>query len=351
MHWNGSPAAARFVVGLLVATAMAAAPSRASAQTGADPHEWRFYGGDPGHTKYTPLDQITADNVDRLRIAWTWTSVDDKLRAENPVIRDGQRFRTYAYEGDAPGGRRRALRHHEPGAGRGDRADDRRDALELRPRPLPGRPPRRARLPDARARLLVRRRGIPAALRRRADVAGLRGREDRQAGSGVRPERPGRPDAGTRPHHRHEPVRGQLCAARGRRHGRGRLRHHGGPGPQGGAARTRARLRRPHRRDEVDLSHDSAGRRLRQRDLGKRIVEVVGGSQRLVEHERRPGARLHLPAGRLPGHRLLRRASPRRQPVCQLAGLPRRRNRRAGLALPVRPPCGVGTTTCRRRRT
>ena len=37
-------------------------------------------------------------NVDQLRIAWTWTSVDEKLRAENPVIRDGRRFRTYAYE-------------------------------------------------------------------------------------------------------------------------------------------------------------------------------------------------------------------------------------------------------------
>ena len=68
------------------------------AQTGSSPDAWRFYGGDPGHTKYSPLDQITRDNVHELQIAWTWTSVDEVLRAENPIIRDGRMFRTYAYE-------------------------------------------------------------------------------------------------------------------------------------------------------------------------------------------------------------------------------------------------------------
>ena len=73
-------------------------PLLAYAQTEAPPGEWRFYGGDPGHTKYSPLDQITKDNVDQLRIAWVWTSVDEALRADNPVIRDGRMFRTYAHE-------------------------------------------------------------------------------------------------------------------------------------------------------------------------------------------------------------------------------------------------------------
>ena len=98
MRWIEAQTARRFLVGMLFVTSVAPAPPAADAQTGADPKEWRFYGGDPGHTKYTPLDQITEDNVDQLRIAWTWTSVDEKLRAENPVIRDGRRFRTYAYE-------------------------------------------------------------------------------------------------------------------------------------------------------------------------------------------------------------------------------------------------------------
>ena len=40
------------------------------AQTGALHGEWRSYGGDDGSTKYAPLDQIDAGNVNRLQIAW-----------------------------------------------------------------------------------------------------------------------------------------------------------------------------------------------------------------------------------------------------------------------------------------
>ena len=215
-----------------------------------------------------------------------------------PGHRRGTKVPDLRLRGHAPGSRRRALHHHQPRAGGGDRPGDRRDDLELRPRSLPGRPPRRARLPDARTRLVVGRRGVPAALRRRADLAGVGRREDRQAGSRFRQERAGRPDAGAWPHHRHEPVRGQLRSARGRRHGRGRLGDHRRHGTEGSAAGARPRLRCPHRRDEVDLPHDPAAGRVRPRDLGQRVVEVVRRGQRLVEHERRPGARLHLlPAG------------------------------------------------------
>ena len=212
----------------------------------------------PATRSTRPLDRITADNVDRLRIAWTWTSVDEKLRAENPIIRDGQRFRTYAYEvtplvvdgvlyTTTNLGQVAAI---DPTTGEDD--------LELRPRPLPGRAPLGARLPDPGARLVVGWRGSPTALRGRADLAGLGRREDRRAGSGVRPQRARRSDTGSRPHHRHEPVRGQLRPARGGRDGRRGLGDHGGHRPQGGAARARARLRRPHRRDEVDLPHHPA---------------------------------------------------------------------------------------------
>jgi len=86
------------VVSILMTGLLHVAPPVAHAQTGSTPAEWRFYGGDPGHTKYAPLDQITKDNVDQLEIAWTWTSVDETLRAENPVIGNGRRFRTYAHE-------------------------------------------------------------------------------------------------------------------------------------------------------------------------------------------------------------------------------------------------------------
>lgn len=41
--------------------------------------EWRFYGGDAGSTKYSPLDQINRDNVRGLKVAWTWDSPDLKI--------------------------------------------------------------------------------------------------------------------------------------------------------------------------------------------------------------------------------------------------------------------------------
>jgi quinoprotein glucose dehydrogenase len=42
----------------------------ATAQQGAPDGEWRTYGGDLGHTRYAPLDQIDASNFNRLEIAW-----------------------------------------------------------------------------------------------------------------------------------------------------------------------------------------------------------------------------------------------------------------------------------------
>ena len=41
-------------------------------QQGATQGEWRYYGGDAGSTKYSPLDQINATNVKDLQVAWRW---------------------------------------------------------------------------------------------------------------------------------------------------------------------------------------------------------------------------------------------------------------------------------------
>ena len=83
---------------LLALLAIVLLPVAAGAQSGAVNGQWRSYGGDQGHTKYSPLDQINADNVRSLEIAWTWTSVDEDLRARNEVMREHRTFRTYAYE-------------------------------------------------------------------------------------------------------------------------------------------------------------------------------------------------------------------------------------------------------------
>ena len=69
-----------------------------SAQQGSSGSEWLSYGGDSGHSKYSPLDQINADNVQRLEVAWTWDSVDQAVRESNEIIRERGSFRSYAYE-------------------------------------------------------------------------------------------------------------------------------------------------------------------------------------------------------------------------------------------------------------
>ena len=41
--------------------------------------DWPSYGNDPASTKYAPLGQIHAGNVDQLGVAWTWQSPDNAL--------------------------------------------------------------------------------------------------------------------------------------------------------------------------------------------------------------------------------------------------------------------------------
>ena len=59
----------------------------AMAQQGARLGEWRSHGGEAGATKYSPLDQISAENVEQLAIVWRWNSVDYARRDENPELR------------------------------------------------------------------------------------------------------------------------------------------------------------------------------------------------------------------------------------------------------------------------
>ena len=64
------------------------------AQRGPADVEWRQYSGDNGSTKYSPLAQITKDNVARLRIAWRRSQVDPSLLEQNPKLRPGNNFRS-----------------------------------------------------------------------------------------------------------------------------------------------------------------------------------------------------------------------------------------------------------------
>ena len=70
-----------------VGAARAQAPSSATGpwQTyGTENGEWRSYAGDIAGTKYSPLDQIDADNFSQLEIACEWTSVDALISRSAP---------------------------------------------------------------------------------------------------------------------------------------------------------------------------------------------------------------------------------------------------------------------------
>jgi quinoprotein glucose dehydrogenase len=60
--------------------------SKKNATNGSAPGEWRYYGGDQGSAKYSPLDQIDKDNAGKLKIAWTWDSPDLPLQKENRML-------------------------------------------------------------------------------------------------------------------------------------------------------------------------------------------------------------------------------------------------------------------------
>jgi glucose dehydrogenase len=91
------------------------APSTLSAQErGNPPGEWRYWGGDAWSTRYSPLDQITAENFGQLRVAWVWRgdnfgpSPDPILRA-TPIYANGKLY-TVA-------GRRRTVAAIDPSTG------------------------------------------------------------------------------------------------------------------------------------------------------------------------------------------------------------------------------------------
>jgi quinoprotein glucose dehydrogenase len=56
------------------------------AQQGPSRSEWRAHGGDSGSRRYAPLDQITKDNVSRLRVAWRRPAVDASFKESAPDL-------------------------------------------------------------------------------------------------------------------------------------------------------------------------------------------------------------------------------------------------------------------------
>ena len=97
--------------GLLTLAALTAA-----AQTGAKNGEWTSYGADLGNTRYSPLDQISADNFSKLQVAWRFKTESLGPRTEynleaTPLMAKGVLYTT--------AGTRRAVRRLATGVGAG----------------------------------------------------------------------------------------------------------------------------------------------------------------------------------------------------------------------------------------
>src|SRR5688500_6501370 len=70
----------------ITGAAIVAACYLLNAQTASPIGEWRYIGGDVQHTRYSPLDQITADNFTSLEVAWTWRG-DNFGPTADPIFR------------------------------------------------------------------------------------------------------------------------------------------------------------------------------------------------------------------------------------------------------------------------
>ena len=70
----------------------------ASAQDGG----WTHWGGDERSTRYTPFDQIDAENFEDLEVAWLWRgdnygpTVDNVMRS-TPIYAEGKLFGVAGY--------------------------------------------------------------------------------------------------------------------------------------------------------------------------------------------------------------------------------------------------------------
>ena len=81
------------VAAVLVAGAVGIA-GRQSTPPATPVGEWRYIGGDAAHTRYSPLDQITAENFETLETAWVWRGDNfgptvDHVSRSTPLYVDG----------------------------------------------------------------------------------------------------------------------------------------------------------------------------------------------------------------------------------------------------------------------
>ena len=296
--------------------------------------EWRSSGGDSAYTRYSPLAQITRDNVKNLRIPVAPSGARPAVEGAVSEAPDQQLSAR-----DADDDRRRAVRAGLRRPPRSVRCRHGRDDLAAGAGPRHGE--RDQRVEHARRGLLEGRIGSPPV--HRPERLSLCARPARQSastafgnGGRVRLVPDGRAQ-----------LRLELRPDRRRRRGRhrrqpgwrGRRRHRSGKG-------ARRRTCAASTRGTASCSGRSTSCRTRASSgptrWGNESGQVLRRSGFVVLHLGGRSARLRLyPADRA-DRRVLRRIPARRQPLLQHAGRAQRQDRQARLAFSDGAPRPVG---------
>lgn len=86
------------LLGVIAGIVLVATPPIAGQQPGGvDNGEWRYWGGDAGGTRYSPLDQIDASNFEDLEVEWVWRGDNfgpnaDPILRSTPIYANGRLF-------------------------------------------------------------------------------------------------------------------------------------------------------------------------------------------------------------------------------------------------------------------
>ena len=165
-------AAVLFPVVVIVVWAMRPAIGQSPISLQPKPGEWRTYGSDLASTHYSPLDQISAANFNKLEVAWRFKTDAQGPRPEfnlesTPLVANGVMYSTAGHAPIGGGARRRHRRASveiQPQRGEAGRG---RAAPALGPRSV-GTGPTAARngsstsRPDIRWSRSTRRPAIPS---------------------------------------------------------------------------------------------------------------------------------------------------------------------------------------------
>ena len=329
-------------------------PAGAAAQgPGTEDGGWTYLGGDAWHTRYTTADQLDPSNFEQLEVIWQWnaTSFGPATARATPSLVGGKLI-------TVAGNRRHVVAldpatgellwsFREPNTYRYEYSMRKGYGKGVAYTEIDGRgvvfitsPGFFLHALDADTGLPLEGWGRPVPLDGFGDTGAVDLVEDLIAdwGPWTSMDRPYDPyigiPSGDRLHHR------VVAPHRRQRHrGRRQLGRAGLPADPGRErARRHPRLRRAHRRLQVEVPRDSPARRVRARDLGERRLAVDRRRVVVGPDVRRPRARARLHRHQRRHHRLLRRSPPRRQPVQHEHHRAGRRDRGTALALPDGPP-------------